>query len=100
VDLDLNTTYVNGAFMRLLDVTDPNDLIDEPFLPERFWEVPEQRDRLLDQLGKVGVTVDELSLKTMKGRRLSVILLIMPNKNLTGEVNGRHGILYDITDKR
>ena len=100
VDMDLITTYVNGAFMRLLDVTDPNDLIDKPFLPERFWEVPGQRDRLLDQLGKVGVAVDELSLRTTKGSRLSVILFIMPNKNLTGEVNGSHGILYDITDKR
>jgi CBS domain-containing protein len=100
VDLDLNTTYMNYAFMRLLDVTDPNELIDKPFLPKRFWEVPGQRDRLLDQLRKVSVTVDELSLETTKGRRLSVILFCMPNKNLTGEVNGSQGILYDITVNR
>ena len=100
VDLDLKITYVNRAFMRLLDVTDPNELIDKPFLPERFWEVPGQRNWLLDQLRKVGATVEEFSLKTTKGRRLSVILFIMPNKNLAGEVNGSHGILYDRTVKQ
>jgi CBS domain-containing protein len=97
VDPDLNTTYMNYAFMRLLDVSDPNELIDKPFLPERFWEVPGERDRLLDHLRKVGVAVDELSLKTTKGSRLSVLLFFMPNRNLTGEVNGSHGILYNIT---
>jgi CBS domain-containing protein len=97
VDLDLNTTYVNSAFMRLLDVTDPNELIDKPFLPEWFWEVPGQRDRLLNQLRKVSATVEELSLKTKKGNRLAVLLFVMPNKNIQGEVNGSHGILYEIT---
>jgi predicted transcriptional regulator len=94
VDLDLNTTYVNSAFMRVLDVTDPNELVDKPFLPERFWEDPGQRDRLLSQLTKVGVTVGEFSLKTTTGRRLSAILFSMPNKNVTGRVNGSHGVLY------
>ena len=100
VDLDLNTTYVNRAFMGLLGVTDPNELLDKPFLPERFWEVPGQRDQLLNQLRQVGVTVDKLSLKTTKGSRLSVILFIMPNKNLTGEVNGSQGILYNVTSRK
>ena len=97
VDLDLNTTYINNAFMRLLNVTDPSELIDKPFLPERFWTVPEHRNQLIDRLRKVGLTVDELSLKTAKGNRISVILFCMPNKNLTGEVNGSQGILYNST---
>ena len=96
VDTEFNTTYMNSAFMQLLDVTDPDELIDKPFLPERFWEDLGQRDRLLDQWRKVGVTVDELSLKTTKDSRLSVILFFMPNKNLTGKVNGSQGILYPI----
>jgi CBS domain-containing protein len=100
VDLDLQTTYINGAFMRLLDVTDPSELIDKPFLPEPFWEVSGQRGRLLDQLSKVGVTVDELSLKTAKGDRLSVILFSMPTKNLSGEISGTQGVLYDRTVKQ
>jgi len=99
VDLNFKTTYMNNAFMRLLDVADPNELIDKPFLPERFWEVPEQRNQLMGQLRKVGVVVDELSLKTTKGNRLSAILFIMPNKDLTGKVNGGQGILYDMTIK-
>jgi CBS domain-containing protein len=97
VDPDLKTTYINHAFLRLLDVNDADELIGKPFLPERFWAAPEQRGRLIDELSKVGVVVDELLLKTTKGRKLSVILFIMPNKDLTGEVDGSHGILYDIT---
>ena len=96
VDTEFNTTYMNSAFMQLLDVTDPDELIDKPFLPERFWKDLGQRDRLLDQWRKVGVTVDELSLKTTKDSRLSVIMFFMPNKNLTGKVNGSQGILYPI----
>ena len=100
VDLDLRTTYINGAFMRLLEVTDPGELIDKPFLPEPFWEVSGQRGRLLNQLSKVGVTVDELSLKTAKGNRLSVILFSMPTRNLTGEISGIQGVLYGRTVKQ
>jgi CBS domain-containing protein len=99
VDAKLTTTYVNHAFMRLLDVDDTEELIGKVFLPERFWAVPEQRDHLMDQLKKVGVVVDELSLKTAKGSTLSVILFIMPNKDLTGQVNGSHGILYNTNAK-
>jgi CBS domain-containing protein len=99
LDPELNTTYVNYAFMRLLDANDTDALIGKPFLPERFWAVPERRDQLMDQLKKVGVVVDELSLKTTKGSTLSVILFIMPNKDLTGQVNGSHGILHNITAK-
>jgi CBS domain-containing protein len=96
VDLDLNTTYVNSAFMRLLDVTDPDELINRPFLPERFWQVPEQRDRLLHQLNKAGMTAQELALKTAEGRELSVVLFSTPTKNLTGKMRGSQGILYNI----
>ena len=100
MDPELNTTYINYAFMRLLDVSNTDELIGKPFLPERFWAVPEQRGQFMDQLKKVGVVADELSLKNTKGGTLSVILFIMPNKGLTGQVNGSHGILYNIPAKR
>jgi CBS domain-containing protein len=96
VGLDLNTTYVNSAFLRLLDVTDPNELMGQRFLPERFWQVPEQRHRLLHQLKKAGMMVEKLALKTARGRKLSVVLFSTPTKNFTGEMTGSQGILYNI----
>jgi PAS domain S-box-containing protein len=100
IDLDLNTTYVNPAFMKLLQVTDPDELINKPFLPERFWDDTRERDRFLYQLTKASVQVEELRLKTAKGRKLSVILFSIRNKNIKGEISGSQGVLYDVTAKK
>jgi len=100
VDLDLNATFVNPAFMKLLEITDPDELINKRFLPERFWENPRERDKLLENLINASVEVKELTLKTAKGRRLFVILFSTRNKNIKGEVIGSQGVLYDVTAKR
>jgi len=100
VDLDLNTTYVNPAFIKLLGVTDPNELMNKPFLPERFWYDPRERDQLLGQLNRAGVEVKELTLKTAKGDKLFVTLFSTPNKNIKGEISGSQGVLYDVTAQK
>ena len=96
VDLDWNTTYVNSAFLRLLEVAGPNELVDQAFLPKRFWQVPEQRERLLQQLKKVGMMVGRLALKTAQGRKLSVVLFSTPTRDFNGEMRGSQGILYNL----
>jgi PAS domain S-box-containing protein len=100
VDVDLNTTYVNPAFMKLLDVTDPDELVDKPFLPERFWDDPRERDRLLGQLNRASVEVKELTLKSAKGERLFVTLFSTPTRNIKGEISGSQGVLYDVTAQK
>ncbi len=100
VDLNNNTTYVNPALMRLLETTDPDVLINKQFLPERFWDNPHQRDRLLDQFKKVSVEVEELTLRTAKGKKLFVTLFSTRTKNIKGQTNGSQGVLYDITAKK
>jgi len=100
VDLNNNTTYVNPALMKLLEVTNPDELINKPFLPERFWDNPHQRDRILDQLKKASVEVEELTLRTAKGKKLFVTLFSTRTKNIKGQTNGSQGVLYDITAKK
>jgi PAS domain S-box-containing protein len=100
IDLDLNTTYANPAFMKLLQVTNKEELINKPFLPERFWDDPQERDKLLETLKIAGVEVRELSLKTAEGRRLFVILFSIRNKNIKGEISGSQGVLYDVTAQK
>ena len=100
IDLDLNTTYVNPAFMKLLDVTGPEDLINKPFLPERFWNNPQERERLLDRLKSTSMVVKELNLKTADGRRLFVTLFSTCIKNFKGEICGCQGVLYDVTAQK
>ncbi len=100
VDLNNNTTYVNPALMKLLEVTDPDELINKQFLPERFWNNPHQRERILDQLKKASVEVEELTLRTAKGKKLFVTLFSTRTKNIKGQTNGSQGVLYDITAKK
>jgi PAS domain S-box-containing protein len=100
VDLNNNTTYVNPALMELLEITDPDELINKQFLPERFWVNPHQRDRILDQLKKASVEVEELTLRTAKGKKLFVTLFSTRTKNIKGQTNGSQGVLYDITAKK
>ena len=100
VDLNNNTTYINPALMKLLEVTDPDELINKQFLPERFWDNPHQRDRILDQLKKASVEVEELTLRTAKGKKLFVTLFSTRTKNIKSQTSGSQGVLYDITAKK
>jgi PAS domain S-box-containing protein len=99
-DLDLNTTYVNPAFTKLLDVTNPDELINKPFLPERFWDDPRERELLVDRLKNSSVVVKELNLETTNGRTLFVTLFSTRTKNIKGEISGCQGVLYDVTAQK
>jgi len=100
IDLDLNTTYVNPAFMKLLDVTDRDELINKPFLPERFWDNPRERKLLVDRLKSVSIVVKELNLKTANGQRLFVTLFSTRTKSFKGQICGCQGVLYDVTAQK
>jgi PAS domain S-box-containing protein len=100
VDLGLRTTYVNPAFMKLLGATDADEFIDKPFLPERFWNNPQERAQILGQLQKPGVQVRELSLQTAQGEKVSAVLFSALTRNTKGEISGSHGVLYDIAAKK
>jgi PAS domain S-box-containing protein len=100
VDLGLHTTYVNPAFMKLLGATDADEFIDKPFLPERFWDNPQERAQILGQLQKPGVQVRELSLQTAQGEKVSAVLFSALTRNTKGEISGSHGVLYDIAAKK
>ena len=99
-DMDLRTTYVNPAFMKLLEIDDPDEFIGKPFLPERFWEDPRQRNQLLEQMNAAGVEINELTLLTASGRRLYVTLFLTCRKDMKGQISGSQGVLYDITEQK
>jgi len=98
-DLDGKTTYVNPAFLRLFEVSDPAEFIGQPLLPERFWLAPHHRTRVLGELRTGNVEIEELSLKTSKGKRIHVTLFSTSTRNVRGEINGSQGILHDVTEK-
>lgn len=99
MDLDGNTTYVNPAFAKLLEVSGPRELIGRPFLPDRFWHTPSERQKLLAELETGTAQAKKLALKTAGGRSVQAVLLATPIQNAHGQINGRQGVLYDLTQK-
>ena len=100
IDLNHNVTYVNPAFMRLFEVSEPKDLINHEFLPERFWVEPEERSQFLNDLSNEFVKSRELSLKTCNEKKIYIAILSSFTIGIHGEINGYQGIVYDITEKK
>ena len=99
-DLDGITTYVNPALVKLLELSGPEELVNQPFLPERFWCNPKERIPLSRELERGSVKTKELALKTARGKRIHITLFSTFTKNIHGEINGSQGVFYDITAKK
>ena len=93
-------TYVNAAFRRLLEVSDPAELMGQPFLPERFWVHPEQRTQCLEELKKGDVEMRELVLQTARGKRIYATLFSTRARDIHGQINGTQGVLHNVTDRK
>jgi len=99
-DLDGTITYINPAFMELLKVTGSDELIGQPFLPERFWFDLQERNTFLQDLQKRSIESRELTLKSSKGDKLYVTVFPSYTKDAYGEINGSQAVVYDITAKK
>jgi len=99
-DLDGVITYVNPAFVKLLEVSDRADLIGRVFLPERFGLDSDAREKFLRELRKGGIDSRELALKTARGNSIYVTVFPGITKDIRGAVNGSQGIVYDVTAKK
>jgi PAS domain S-box-containing protein len=99
-DLNGVITYVNPAFMKLLEVSDPAELIGKRFLPERFGLDSRAREMFLRELEKGSIESRELALKTSQGNRIYVTVFPSVTKDFRRAINGSQGIVYDVTAKK
>jgi PAS domain S-box-containing protein len=99
-DLNYVITYANPAFTELFEVSDHQEFINQPFLPERFWFDPKEREQFLAELKDDCFESKELTLKTSRGKKIYVTIFSTFIKGLHGETNGTQGIVYDITAKK
>jgi len=99
-DLDGKITYINPAFMELLEVSGPDELLGQTFLPERFWFDLEERNQFSQELQKRSIESRELTLKTSKGNKINVTVFPSYTKDAHGEINGSQAVVYDITAKK
>jgi len=100
IDLNGKTTYVNPAFMKLLEISEPKEIINQPFLSEPFWFHPKERTRFSKEMKGGDVEIDELVLRTAKGNKIYVSLFSSFTRSVHGEIDGSRGILCNITDRK
>jgi len=96
-DLSSITTYVNPAFARLFEVSDPKEFIGRPILPERFWVDPGQRTTFVKSFNKWSFESNELVLRAASGERRFITVFSNFITGAHGEICGREGIVYDTT---
>jgi PAS domain S-box-containing protein len=99
-DLDGRITYVNRAFMDLLELSDPAELISQHFLPERFCPDSKAVKQFLDELKKGSIESRELALRTSRGQRVYVTVFPSVTRDIHRQINGSQGVVYDITAKK
>ena len=99
-DLDGMITYVNPAFMKLMEVSSSEELIGQPFLPERFWFNIEDRKQFFSELKEANHQNKDLTLKTSKNKKIYVTIFTKFIKDIHGKITGSQGIVYDVTAKK
>ncbi len=70
IDMEGNTNYLNPAFLKLLEITEPDEVIEKPFLPEKFWANTQDRTDFLQELQNGTIETRELALKTAQGKTI------------------------------
>ncbi|MFC1781476.1 CBS domain-containing protein [Planctomycetota bacterium] len=98
-NLDHVITYVNPAFVKLFKISDPQEFINQVFLPRQFWINPEEKTQFLKKLKEGTFNNKKLSLKTSKGKKIYVNIFSTFATGIHGEINGYHGMVYDLTAK-
>lgn len=93
-------TYVSAGFFRLFEFTNAEQVLNQPFLPDRFWLNPEDRQRFLRHIPKKDSETFELALKTSTCRNKRVLVLVAPTRSARGETTGWQGVMYDITSHK
>jgi len=99
-DVDGVVSYINPAFVELLEVAGPDEIVGRPFLPDRFWYDLKDRDCFLQELQNRSIESRELTLKTAKGKQIFVTVFPAYTKNAHGQINGTQGTVYDVTAKK
>ncbi|MDH7598622.1 MAG: CBS domain-containing protein, partial [Sedimentisphaerales bacterium] len=99
LDAAANTIYLNPAFCSLFQLDQPDQLLDRPFLPEQFWQRPEERWQFLEKLKQGDMHIEMLNLKTAKSNPLYVSVACSLIRDIHGQVTGYQGALHDITAK-
>jgi CBS domain-containing protein len=93
-------THVTAGFVRLFELTNAEQVLNQPFLPDRFWLNPEHRQRFLRHIPKKDVETFELALKTSTGGNKRVFVLAAPTWSAHGQTTGWHGVMCDITSDK
>lgn len=94
INLEGITTYVNPAFLKFFGSSRREDFIRRPFLPGQFWADPSDRIRVLSDMERIDLNVQQAKLKAVSNRCVRTVIFSAATRNLRGETVGRQGILW------
>jgi CBS domain-containing protein len=100
LDPEGRIVYLNPAFADLMEIDDPVSLIDQPFLEDRFWVVPQARPAFMETLRQGDVQIDNLHLKTAHGNPLCIDVVSGFLRDVHGRVSAIHGVCHNVTGQR
>lgn len=89
-------TYVNHAFLNLLEAQTHEEIVGHVLSDESFWRDPQDRERLMGILNNGQSSQLELSLRARTGRTRRVILLLAAAGNTCDVAAGWQGVAWPV----
>ncbi len=99
-NIDGVVTYINPALMNLLGIDSRQEIIEQKFLPEKFWTGKTQKETFYQELKKGSVDTMEVILRNSNADTLYCTLFFTFTSNDKGQIAGCQGIIYDVTDQK
>ncbi len=92
-------TYVNSAFLNLLEARPHDKIVGCVLSDERFWDNPDDRVRLIEILSNGQSTQLELALSTRTGGTRRIILLLATARNTCDAATGWQGVAWPVVHR-
>ncbi len=90
-------TYVNSAFLNLLEARSPGEIVGHVLSDEGFCGNPQDRERLMGILNNEQSGRLELALGACTGRTRRILLLLAATRNTCDVVTGWQGVVWPVT---
>jgi len=101
LDGDFKIIYINPAFMKLLGIANRRELLGKSFLPIQFWANIKESEKIMNKLRKKeDINHEEIAFKAADGKIKHVKILASLNWDISGNVNGSHGTVFDVSEKK
>ncbi|MFC1766575.1 CBS domain-containing protein [Planctomycetota bacterium] len=99
LDPEGNTIYANPAFLKLFGADSPEVFVDKPFPPDVLCVNPQEKTQFITKQSFEGGGLQRLFLRKVDGGYVSINLCFSDVKDLDGNVIGKQGAAWDMSQE-